>query len=139
MRQFLLSVWGAAGDTSIQQANEKRFQERVQQLFKQFKEQRLTNAALECEQLINRGTQQLTEVCNHQSYVPAAQNQQPQNNREEYTSSCCFIYTSGTKSAALQQKYVKTALLLAVSCVLSCHSQSIKMAPDNHVPFAVCC
>jgi len=34
----------------------------VQQLFKQFKEQRLTNAALECEQLINRGTQQLTEV-----------------------------------------------------------------------------
>jgi hypothetical protein len=36
----------------------------VQQLFKQFKEQRLTNAALECEQLINRGTQQLTEVKN---------------------------------------------------------------------------
>lgn len=34
----------------------------MQQLFKQFKEQRLTNAALECEQLINRGTQQLTEV-----------------------------------------------------------------------------
>ena len=52
----------AAGEASIQQANEKRFQDRVQQLFKQFKEQRLTNAALECEQLINRGTQQLTEV-----------------------------------------------------------------------------
>ena len=53
---------GGAGEASIQQANEKRFQDRVQQLFKQFKEQRLTNAALECEQLINRGTQQLTEV-----------------------------------------------------------------------------
>ncbi len=51
-----------AGEASIQQANEKRFQDRVQQLFKQFKVQLLTNAALECEQLINRGTQQLTEV-----------------------------------------------------------------------------
>ncbi len=51
-----------AGEPSIQQANEKRFQDRVQQLFKQFKEQRLTSAALECEQLINKATQQLTQV-----------------------------------------------------------------------------
>ena len=92
MRQFLLSVWGTAGDTSIQQANEKRFQERVQQLFKQFKEQRLTNAALECEQLINRGTQQLTEVCVYK---------------------CMFA--SSTSSAALQQKQM-TVFFLPVLC-----------------------
>ena len=61
---------GVAGEASIQQANEKRFQDRVQQLFKQFREQRLTNAALECEQLINRGTQQLTEVRNSDDRAP---------------------------------------------------------------------
>lgn len=60
----------AVGEASIQQANEKRFQDRVQQLFKQFKEQRLTNAALECEQLINRGTQQLTEVSRQAGVTP---------------------------------------------------------------------
>ena len=50
------------GETSIQQANEKRFQERVQQLFNQFKEQRLTSAALVCEQLINKASEKLTQV-----------------------------------------------------------------------------
>ncbi|DBA74240.1 TPA: hypothetical protein ACH3X1_011028 [Trebouxia sp. C0004] len=60
----------AVGEASIQQANEKRFQDRVQELFKQFKEQRLTNAALECEQLINKGTQQLTEVSRQAGVTP---------------------------------------------------------------------
>ena len=51
-----------AGETSIQQANQKRFEDRVQQLFKQFKEQRLTQAALQCEELINKASNQLTQV-----------------------------------------------------------------------------
>lgn len=103
-------VWGASGDTSIQQANEKRFQERVQQLFKQFKEQRLTNAALECEQLINRGTQQLTEVCVYK---------------------CMFA--SSTNSAALQQKQMTVFLLCCVLVPLNVPHR-INMAPDNHMP-----
>ena len=53
------------GETTIQQANQKRFEDRVQQLFIQFKEQRLTQAALQCEQLINKASTQLTQViCN---------------------------------------------------------------------------
>lgn len=56
------ACYAAAGETSIQVANEKRFQDRVQQLFNQFKEQRLTSAALQCEQLINRASEQLAQV-----------------------------------------------------------------------------
>ena len=109
----MLNACGAAGDTSIQQANEKRFQERVQQLFKQFKEQRLTNAALECEQLINRGTQQLTEVCFHRP-----------------------TFDSSTQSTALEQKQM-ISLFLAVFCtgLVPLNVQhKVKMAPLNHVP-----
>ena len=51
-----------AGEPSIQQANQKRFEDRVLQLFNQFKEQRLTQAALQCEQLINKASTQLTQV-----------------------------------------------------------------------------
>lgn len=52
----------AAGDTNIQLAHEKRFQERVQQMFTQFKKQRLTSAELECEKLVNSARDKLTEV-----------------------------------------------------------------------------
>lgn len=51
-----------SGDKGIQQANEKRFEDRVQQLFKQLKDQRLTAAALQCEKLINNAIAKLTEV-----------------------------------------------------------------------------
>lgn len=51
-----------AGDKSIQQANERRFEDRVQQLFQQYKEQRMTSAALECEELINKASSRLTVV-----------------------------------------------------------------------------
>ena len=54
----------ASGETSIQQAHEKRFQDRVQQLFNQFKEQRLTSAAYECEKLVNSAKDKLIEVRN---------------------------------------------------------------------------
>lgn len=53
----------AAGETGIQQAHEKRFQDRVQQLFNQFKKQRLTSAAFECEKLVNSAKDKLIEVC----------------------------------------------------------------------------
>lgn len=57
-----VSRHGAAGEASIQTANEERFQQRVKQLFTQFKQQRLTSAALQCEQLINKASEQLTQV-----------------------------------------------------------------------------
>ena len=53
----------AAGETSIQLAHEKRFQDRVQQLFNQFKKQCLTSAAFECEKLVNSEKDKLIEVC----------------------------------------------------------------------------
>ena len=53
----------AAGETGIQQAHEKRFQDRVQQLFNQFKKQRLTSAAYECEKLVSTAKDKLSEVC----------------------------------------------------------------------------
>ena len=53
----------AAGETSIQLAHEKRFQDRVQQLFNHFKKQRLTSAAFECEKLVNSAKDKLIEVC----------------------------------------------------------------------------
>lgn len=53
----------ATGETSIQLAHEKRFQDRVQQMFAQFKKQRLTSAALECEKLVNSAKDKLIEVC----------------------------------------------------------------------------
>lgn len=53
----------AAGETNIQAAHEKRFQDRVQQLFNQLKKQRLTSAAFECEKLVNSAKDKLIEVC----------------------------------------------------------------------------
>ncbi|KAL3133524.1 hypothetical protein ABBQ38_007377 [Trebouxia sp. C0009 RCD-2024] len=60
----------AVGDTSIQLAHEKRFQDRVQQLFTQFKKQRLTSAELECEKLVNSARDKLTEASRQPGMTP---------------------------------------------------------------------
>ena len=58
----------AAGESSIKQANEQRFRDRVSSSYQLFRKERLATAELECRKLIQEATTQLTQVCQH---VPA--------------------------------------------------------------------
>lgn len=50
------------GDESVKKANEQRAKDRLMNDFKQFKDQRLAQAALECEKQLNAANTQLMEV-----------------------------------------------------------------------------
>ena len=69
LRHKLMCVLQFTGEKGIQEANQKRFEDRVQQLFKQLKDQRLTSAALQCEKLINNATAKLTEVMQPETHT----------------------------------------------------------------------
>lgn len=52
----------AIGEPSVRQAGDKRWRAAVDTRFAQMRDKKLASAALECEQLINRATQQLTQA-----------------------------------------------------------------------------
>lgn len=53
---------GNAGDESVKKANEQRAKDRLMSDFKQFRDQRLAQAALECEKQLNAANTQLMQV-----------------------------------------------------------------------------
>ena len=52
----------APGDVSVKEANEKRFRERCEQAYQALKRERLANAELECQKILNAGAASLTQV-----------------------------------------------------------------------------
>ncbi len=51
-----------AGDESVKKANEQRAKDRLMNDFKQFKQQRVAQAALECERQLRETNTQLMQV-----------------------------------------------------------------------------